>query len=252
MAQALTTACQLGLLLGAPASVLVWYLEPPGMIVWMLRIVFPGVTALSLGVLVGRLLSPELSHDYLRAVVGKYFTRDGLAFALHVSDDEGIAYLNVLFQNQYDEPCIALIAVRPGRGFWMNRPAMPTLLLDIECPPAGFGAVRAPLPIPTSLQGKRVVFEVGASVDYPDGKGQRLIFHDGTQLHADHNFGDRSRKLLFWPALILTLSVLGPESVKLRLPRYVADELAHDDVPGELAIFWQSGDPPLECLPQVS
>ena len=138
----------------------------------------------------------------------------------------GVGYLDIYFQNQQDQPCIGRIALRPGRGFFLGRAKIEPVAVQIRCDPAGYGVARVPISVPESLQGKRQSFEVGASVDYPHGKGHTLRYRDGIALSANSNFGDA-----FGTALTIAGALTGkivyttPATVAFELPESVVEEV---------------------------
>ena len=134
--------------------------------------------------------------------------------------------MEVYFQNQYDKPCIGRIALRPARGFFLARANIETITYEIECAPASFGFARVAMPIPEKLQGKRQSFEAGASVHYPDGKGQQLRFFDGVYLRANTNFGNAFATALTVAGAATGMIVLtSPATANVDLPARVAEEI---------------------------
>ena len=171
---------------------------------------------------------------------------DGFCFAFVVSTNDGIAFMDAYFQTQYDKSSVGRIALRPARGFFMTRAKIDLITFEIECPPAGFGYARIAIPIPKEMQGKRQSFEVGASVDYPDGKGHRIRFFDGVFLRSNTNFGDSfGTALTIAGAATGSLVLSKPATATIDLPLGVAEEISESITP-EIKILWQLGNQPLE------
>ena len=176
MGESTKSVCALLMIVGSIAAALSWTVVRPDATTWGFRVGGPITAALALGLILKLHFRTDLECDYLRAVTGNFFNRDGFCFTFVATAINGAAYMDAYFQNQYDKPCVGRIALRPARGFFMNRARIEPISYEIECPPAGFGLARIAISIPEELQGKKQSFEVGASVSYPDGKGTRLSF----------------------------------------------------------------------------
>jgi hypothetical protein len=195
------------------------------------------------GAILGLQARKDRAHDYLRDLAGtKYFNRDGFCFVVEASADDGVAYMLVHFQNQRSATCIGRVAIRPGRNFLPGRSKIEALTYEIPCEPAAYGMARIPFPLAEKYQGKIQVFEVGASVEYPDGKGERLRFCDGIFIRSNAKFGKG-----FSTALALAGAVSGnivlttPATTDVPLPTGVAEELPEGIEP-EIATKWRLGD----------
>lgn len=246
MGESTKAVCSLLLIVGVIASVVAWLLDRPEAATWGFRIGGPVVSLLALGLILKLQFRADLEHDYLRPLTGTYFNRDGFCFAFAVTAIDGVAFMDVYFQSQYDTRSLGRIAVRPARGFFMTRAKIDAITFEVECPPAGFGYVRIPIPIPEKLQGKRQSFEVGASVQYPDGKGRRIRFHDGVFLRANSNFGSSfATALTIAGAASGSIVLSKPATAAIDLPVGVAEDVS-DDLAPETRTLWQLGEPALE------
>ena len=242
-------SCVLVLMVGAVAGPLAWTENRPNTITWGFRIGGPTLAILAIGVFLKLHFRADLAHDYLRDHAGTYFNRDGFGFAFVATAVDGVAYMDVYFQNQRDKPCVGRIALRPARGFFLTRAKIETITYEIECAPAAFGHARLAIPIPEKLQGKRQSFEVGASVDYPKGKGKQLRFHDGVTLRANTDFGNAFHTGLTIAAAATGMIFLSkPVTAKVDLPAGVAEDISDNLVP-EIKTLWRLGDPPLDATP---
>lgn len=243
MGESTKAVCALVLIVAVIGAVFAWMADTPSASVWAFRIGSPTLAALAVGLIMKLQFRSDIAPDLLRQQVGDYFNRGGFCFAIRSTATEGVAYMDAYFQNQYDNECLGRIAVRPARGFFLNRAQIATVTYEIACGPAAFGVARIPLGIPKELQGRRQSFEVGASVEYPDGQGRRLRFRDGCFLRANTKFADNFRT-----ALILASAATGqifyssPTSMKVELPQGVAE-----DVPAALQptirTLWRWGNP---------
>jgi hypothetical protein len=134
-------------------------------------------------------LRRDEAPDYLYLVNRKYFSRNGFCFALAVEKRDRLCLLCVYYQNQHENPCQAFVAFR--RVLDLERELDEPIVIEIDCPPAGFGVVRVPFPVPETLQGLKRNFQVGATVNYPEGKGKRLLKRDGLLLRTNADFTNR-------------------------------------------------------------
>jgi hypothetical protein len=188
----------------------------------------------------------DLAPDYLHQHFRKYFNCSGLCFAFRTYVVERVCHLVVVYQNQQDQACLGSIALRPARGFFMGRADVEPIRIEIQCEPAAFGIAKIAIPVPGSLQGKRQMFEVGASVQYPNGKGRRLRFRDGLLLRTNADFRNAVGM-----ALTLAGAVMGhivwtkPANITIDLPLGVAEDVADGMAPG-IKTLWKLGDPPLQ------
>lgn len=238
--------CVLVLMVSAPAGAIAWFTDRPDAATWGFRISGPILAILALAAFLKIHFRRDLAHDYLREHAGTYFNRDGFGFAVSASAEDGIAYMDVYFQNQHDQPCLGRVALRPARGFFLTRAKIDTITYEIHCAPGAFGYARLAIPIAEKLQGKRQSFEVGASVDYPDGKGKQLRFFDGIFIRTNSNFGDTfSTALTIAAAATGSLYLSSPATAKVNLPTDVAEEIPADLEP-EIKTLWQLGDRPLK------
>ena len=242
MGESTKAICALVLSVGAIAAAIAWIADRPDAATWSIRIGAPTLALMAIALILKLHFRADLAYDYLRDHAGTYFNRDGFCFAIVATAVDGIAYMDAYFQNQRDKPCVGRIALRPARGFFMGRAKIETITYEIECAPAAFGFARMAIPIPEKLQGKRQSFEVGASVDYPEGKGQRLRFHDGVFLRANTKFGGS-----FGTALTVAGAATGsivlskPATATVDLPVGVTEDIPDNLIP-EIKTLWQLGD----------
>lgn len=226
-------------------SAIAWSNDRPDNTAWMLRFASPFVGLCALGAILKLHFRRDAAPDYLHELAGSYFNRDGFCFAITSDATNGVAYLVAYFQNQYEQSCVGKIALRPERGLFSGKAAIEAITIDVQCPAAGFGVLRLPLPVPSDAQGQHVRFEVGACVEYPRGKGRRLRFADGVFLRANSNFGDG-----FSSAVVLAGAVTGsvvlatPARMTIMLPQHVAESVPLG-IPTESRTLWKLSDAPL-------
>jgi hypothetical protein len=229
----------------APTAAVAWIDDRPSLTVTCLKYTCPVLSVLAIAAFLKLHFRADEVPDYLRQQFRTRFERGGFCFAFRPSVADGVGHLDIYFQNQQDQRCIGRIALRPARGFFLGRVAMQPIAVEIACEPAAYGVAKVPFPIPVALQGKRQSFEVGASVDYPGGKGRTLRFRNGIVLRADSNFGDTfGTALMVAGALTGRIVYQAPRTTALELPTGVAEELPPHLKP-DIKTLWKLGDPPL-------
>ncbi len=166
------------------ASVL-WIDDRPTSLTWTLR----AVATLSCLVLVATALwlhfRTDVAPDFLRALNKDYFNRDGFAFLPLAITRDGCCCLALLFQNQRDKACIGRVRIRPAPGFFLTRSDITDVVFEVFCRPGAFGRATLPIPLAARYQGTTQKFELGASVEHVEGKGQLVRFHDGIEVPID-------------------------------------------------------------------
>jgi hypothetical protein len=245
MSVSIKAVCALVLFVASTLAVLMWLMDRPNATIWFFRVGAPIAALTALAVILKLHFRADLAVDYLRKHTGSYFNRDGFCFAFDTTYTNGVAYLEAYFQNQRDTPCLGRIALRPARGFWMGRAKIEMITFELDCAPAAFGVAKIAVPLPQKLQGKRQSFEVGASVQHPEGKGQTLRFHDGIFIRTNAKFGSGfTTALTIAGAAGGTLVLSQPATVQIELPSGVAEDVP-DDIAPEIRTLWKLGDPPL-------
>jgi hypothetical protein len=246
MREALKVLCVVVFMFAAPAAALGWFDRADGAVSLFLRYGCPVLAVLGIAGFLRIHFRADLAPDYLHHHVGTYFNRGGFCFGFRTSVVGRICYLEILFQNQQDEPCVGCIALRPARGFFLGRANMEPIAIEIRSEPAAFGTAKVGFSIPSELQGKRQSFEVGASVHYPSGKGHTLRFRDGIVLRANSDFGNAfATALTVVGALSGSIVWTTPARVMLDLPSGVVQDGA-DGYGPEIRTLWKLGDEPRE------
>lgn len=246
MRESVKSVLALFLIVSTIAAVLGWYGAVENAPDWVNPTLKYGCTPFSvvtLYILLAMHFKRDKVPDFLYSHAKNYFNRDGFCFTATAVSNEGICYLHVLFQNQFSKNCVGHVAFRPGQDFYLGRAKFDTVAAKIECGPGAFGVAKIPIPVKKTLQGKKKWFEVGASVTYPDGKGERLRYRDGLFLRANTNFGNSfSTGLMVAGAMTGSIVLSSPAKVLFYLPIEVAEDL-EDSLSTEVEILWQLGDP---------
>jgi hypothetical protein len=245
MNEAIKVTCVVVLMFGTPIAAFAWADDRPSETTWALRLCLPAISVAAIALFLRLHFRADKVPDFLSRRARRYFNRKGFCFAPFAENRGGICFLAVYFQNQQDAPCIGWIAVQPGPDFFMRRPAIPAVVFQIDCEAAAFGIARVAVPLPRETQGKRQSFEVGASVNYFQGRGRTVRFRDGTLLSTACNF-ENERAALLGAAGLLTGHILisFPVRTAIDLPAGVAVDFTPDGTT-EVQTLWKLGDPPL-------
>jgi hypothetical protein len=170
---------QLSLLVAVTCAIWVWaFPRSADTTVWILRLLAPLVATLLLFLLIRDELREDDLPDLIRQIVRKCFERDGLCFAFVPTVADGICWMNVYYQNRFENACTARIVLQPESK---SKPPSPLLGIDarVECGGGAFGVLNIPWPIPADLQGRAMRFEVGCEISYPTGRGKTLRYREG-------------------------------------------------------------------------
>lgn len=242
--------CVVVLLFGVPLAALAWFDGKSDFLQPAIQFWKYGLPLLCIAAIVVYMkihFRADVAPDYLSSH-GTFINRGGFCFKVLPIVVDGVCFVSVFFQNQYENRSIGRVALRPARGFFLGRAKMKSILVEIDCGPAAFGIARVAVPLPAALQGRRQSFEVGASVEYPDGKGRQLRFRDGVTLRANSNFGNAfATGLLVAGALTGQIVYESPATLTFVLPEGVAEEIADPDELARIDTLWKLGDPPLSA-----
>ena len=246
MGESTKAICSIFMIIGLVVAALAWFDDRPNQTLWIFRVSAPLVVGLSLAAILKLHFRRDTAHDYLQDAFGGYFNRDGFCFAFATDVIDGICQFHAYYQNQYERPCVGRIALRPARGFFLTRAKVETITFEVPCEAAGFGVVTLQIPLPHVVQGKMQSFEIGASVEYPQGKGQRLRFRDGVFLRTNTKFDNSfGTALTVVSALTGQIELSTPATATIALPTDVAEMLPDNSQP-RMKTLWKLGEPPIE------
>ncbi|MEX2119319.1 MAG: hypothetical protein WD847_06980 [Pirellulales bacterium] len=234
--------CILVLFVAGVAAALAWADDRPNQFTWGWRYGSIAAAVLAVaGFLIVHFQQDEVP-DFLYERCGEFFDRGGFCFSVAPQDRDGVCVLEVSFQNRHERPCAAHLALRPANRLFLAIPMEP-VTCKVDCGRAAFGIARIPFGVPIALQGKRQLFQVGASVDYPHGKGRAVRFRDGLVIRHTAQFRHPVG------AALTLLGMLGgsffrwkPATVALELPLNVAEEVPENVTP-DIETLWELGDP---------
>jgi hypothetical protein len=217
--------------------------------------VFSGLLTLaigSLGLLLWSLFRRDKAPDFLKSIQGRLLERDHFCFKVIANPVKGRCYLDLHFQSRYERPSRAMVVLQPSKGFFLTRPDVAGMTVEIECPAGGYGVTSVPWPIAKTFQGKTQLLDVGADVRYPEGKGKMIRFRGGLQVAALSGEVWRATIMTVAAAMGGMIVLLSKRAkVKLKLPVDVEESVA-DDLPITTKIVWKLGDAPDQSLTKKS
>lgn len=193
---------------------------------WSVRFGTLIVGGLSLSTLLYFAAKPDPVPDFIWRLRETPFGRGGVVFVFRLVEKEGACWLAIHYQNRFAMRAVAKVVVQPSQNFNMTRNEISAVFADIACGPAAYGIVEVPLGIPRQYQGKKQLFDVGASIDYPDGQGALLRRSVGAPISSVETPGLGN---LLSSAVKVALSGSPPSSlgiptrVKLQLPTGIRD-----------------------------
>jgi hypothetical protein len=178
----------------------------------------------------------DLAPDYLGLASRSCFERDGFCFTVSLDREDRAATFTIMYQNRFAGRAVAGIAMRPvGSSLAVYSPY-------IQCGPAGFGVAKFPAAVPSRHQGKFVTFEIGADVDYPDGRGREVRFRDGWPVHHNAQFDRLPAVPRALPGRLIECILIKAATVRLMLPIGAVEELP-DDETGHAEELWKLSVP---------
>lgn len=236
MSESKKALVQLGIIIGGFITFFArFFYQEASVLIWFFRIASIITTIFLLVFLITYYRTKDLVPDFLNQGCNLCFERDGFCFRLKPYVKEGVMFVLVAFQNRYDKHCKAYLALKLFSGL-LEKDTLMQKILDIECPPAGYGTVNFPCAIPQKFQGKRARIEMGVDINYPEGKGKMLRFRDG--IHV----GVPNLTTSLTPLKALLGLLVGyqsyPAYLRFTLPSSVKDNVLNNLV-SELKIIWQ-------------
>jgi hypothetical protein len=118
--------------------------------------------------------------DNLGKVVGQvYYEADGLSFLPMIRVNHGQAELCVYYQNRYEEPCEAIIHLRPPRDGFVVRQGASDVHFAFKADGGDFGVIHQPIAVPEHLYGEVLDVKLAAASYYPRSHGARLRKTEG-------------------------------------------------------------------------
>lgn len=246
MREFIKVMCIVMLMVSSIAAVFFWADDRPNAATHIWRIITPAVTIVSLIVFLVMHFRKDQVPDFLKKVHAEFFDSNGFCFSASLQNIEGNCYLQIYYQSKYEGESLAQIAFKPKKSSVQN--GLGTIAVNVDCPSAGFGVVMLPIPIGQEFQGKAIDFYVGASVEYPNGKGQQVRYRDGMPLRTNLEFSNK-----FLTATRIAAVASGPlgilesvafsekEKLRLEVPIGVA-EIIPESLEQIRDTLWQLGD----------
>ncbi|MFG0331153.1 MAG: hypothetical protein ACF8PN_14800 [Phycisphaerales bacterium] len=121
----------------------------------------------------------KLPDTLARYTGGIYYEQDGLCFMPVMRKKDEQAYVCIYFENRFDSVCNAVVHLRPPANSIQHRPDGRDMHFAFTCPGGGVGVIQQPVAVHPRLQGQVIDVEMGAAVNYPQGKGAEMRSHRG-------------------------------------------------------------------------
>ena len=237
MSESVQAVLALLMIVGMLGSVLVFMNDRVN---WPAFSVMVSLTVGSLGLLLWSLFRRDKAPDGLKPIPGRAFERDGFCFKLVAGSVKGRCHLDLHFQSRYEWPSQAMVVLQPSKGFFLVRPGLASMTVEIDCPAGGYGVTRVPWPVAKKFQGKTRSLDVGADVFYPEGKGRMIRYRGGLQV--------RTAGFDKWRVIATVAAAMGgmilltrTAQVRLKFPVDV-EESVDDSLPITTEILWKLED----------
>ena len=192
------------------------------------------LTPIAIAIWVSRL--PDPVPDFLGTISTSFFERDGLCFLIVVEKKESHARMVLYYQNRFNNPCAAKIFVGPTAKAFTDLKGLPSFEFNFSCQSGEFGKQSFAWSIPLRFQGKKVLWDVGAQVKYPSGRGILLRGRNGAAV-GDHLIGTGEQAVK---------AVVGVSARSARVELMMPDNIIEDrERPSDLMseTIWKFGDP---------
>lgn len=214
---------------------------PASQTVWTVAIVSILASLGSLGLLLWGFFRKDIVPDEIRRIDKKPFDAEGLQFTFQTLREGERFWVRVWVQNNRDQPCLASIRLDPVKPLFRDKPSNVGLAFQgLPLPPAGFGRVDCPFPVPFDHQGRTMEFEAAGEARYPQGKGRLVRFRGGIRARS----WSGNREKAFGAAATLTGNgYKGECRIRLELPMGIweLDDLGE---PPKFSLVSQMGTPP--------
>lgn len=237
MSESRKALVQFGIIICGFIIFFAWMYSPATYLVWIFRIVPILITFIFILLLVQYYRKKDLVPDYLLRDFGRYFERDGFCFSLRIIVENKIVFVEVGFQNRYDQCSKVHIGLKFFSGAFESNSVVQESF-DIECPSVGYGIIKVPLAIPGKYQGKQARAEVGADVYYPKGKGKLVRYRDGIHVGRP-KFTSKWTPLKVLLGILFVRYISKPAYVRFTLPADVKEKIP-DGIKAKTKIIAQS------------
>ncbi len=203
----------------------------------------PVLVVVSLRLFVAALGKNKIPDFLCEMYQGPFLNADGLAMVPSLADNDGYCWVEVYYQNQYEGRCTAIVTLKAASGSFFAGDQGDRVAFELEVSAGEFGRACLPIAIPLEYQGTAQEMEVFADVDYPEGRGARLLIRDGTSVESSDTDFKESEYVLIKAITLGNLSLKRPARLTAVLPEHVASE------PPEVRevtvdVFWRVGDSP--------
>ena len=188
------------LAVGVFGGAIAWADDRPSAITWGFRIAGPTVVLMGLMLFLTVHFRRDRAPDFLSRHCKAFFDQNGFCFYVFPVAVNGAFALRMLYQNREDRPSLAQVVLEPATGSFPPNAVKPLTFL-VSSGPGAFGMADMVFPVKAGQKGLGQKFSVGATVEYPAGKGKTLRFRDGITVRYNAEFRSTFGCVLFWLAL---------------------------------------------------
>jgi len=155
---------------------------------------------------------------------GIYYEKNGLCFMPVMRKEGDRAFLCIYYENRYENPCDAIVHIRPPAEAIQHRPDAKDMHFAFQCPGGAVGVIQQPVAVHPKLQGQVIDVLLAAAVNYPHNPGDQLRSKPGLpcgtfQVDWGVNFRTGMHELSG------EIDLHGPVRVHLPIPRDVSNRI---------------------------
>lgn len=155
---------------------------------------------------------------------GIYYEQNGLCLMPVMRKQEDRAYLCVYFENRYENPCDAIVHLRPPPNSIQHRPDAYDIHFAFSCPGGAVGVLHQPVAVHPRLQGQVIDVKFASAVNYPHAKGDKLRSKNGLRCGTfEVDWGESFRTGSH--ELSGEIELIDPVTIHLALPREVSNRI---------------------------
>jgi len=185
----------------------------------------------------------DLAPNYLILHPGPYFDRNGLGFCFATEVEGGSYRLVVIYQNRYNHPCDAVVALQI-RDDPFTFESRYEFSLKFNCLPGACGKASKLWDYPSDLGGIKLTLRIGADVRYVGGRGLLLRSNEGREVGSTSGKGEAVLAMVGFIGLLAGhLSIHRPPHLSVILP---SNPLPRPNPEREEAVrnevMWKYGD----------
>lgn len=166
------------------AACLFWAITPmrPFDGFWIGRITCTSLAVISAGILIWAKTLKSKAPDLLAKNSKHYFERNGFCFAVIPQISDRGSVLSIYYQNRYAQPCKAKVMLSPLNVAFKDVSDLPEIEVAVDCLGGEYGRMFCNFGLPLRFKGQKILWNIAATSDYPEGRGELLRLRDGLRV----------------------------------------------------------------------